>query len=129
MADWGIALTSWGNPFAPGLKPFANLEQGREAIAAATAAKPKTRRERDYIAAASRLYEGFDSSTQQSRLDAYCESMATVAACYPADSEASVFYALSLAMSADLADKTYARQRKAGAILEGLFRKEPHHPG
>ena len=55
--------------------------------------------------------------------------MSKVAARYPADSEASIFYALSLAMSADLADKTYAKQLKAGAILENLFRKEPRHPG
>jgi hypothetical protein len=129
IADWGIALSSWGNPFAPGLKPSAYLEQGRQAIGAAKAARPKTRRERDYIAAVSRLYDGFETRSQQSRLDAYCDSMSKVAARYPADSEASIFYALSLAMSAGLADKTYAKQLKAGAILENLFRKEPRHPG
>lgn len=129
MADWGIALSSWGNPFAPGLKPSAYLERGREAIEAARAAKPKTQRERDYIEAASRLYDGFESSTQQTRLDAYCDSMSKVAARYPDDSEASIFYALSLAMSADLTDKTYAKQLEAGAILERVFRKEPQHPG
>ena len=55
--------------------------------------------------------------------------MSKVAAHYPRDTEASIFYALSLAMSADLSDKTYARQLKAGAILQDLFRKEPQHPG
>jgi hypothetical protein len=35
MADWGIALSSWGNPFAPGLKPRASLERGGKAIEAA----------------------------------------------------------------------------------------------
>jgi len=129
MADWGIALSSWGNPFAPGLELRARLEQGREAIEAAKAAKPKTQRERDYIAAASKLYDEFETRTQQNRLDAYCNSMSKVAARYPADSEASIFYALSLSMSAELSDKTYAKQLKAGAILESLFRKEPHHPG
>jgi hypothetical protein len=129
MADWGIALSSWGNPFAPGLKPRARLEQGREAIEAARAARPKTRRERDYIAAASELYDVFEIRIQQRRLDAYSDSMSKVAARYPTDSEASIFYALSLAMSAELSDRTYAKQLKAGAILERLFRKEPHHPG
>ena len=129
IADWGIALSSWGNPFAPGLKPYANLEQGSQAIEAAKTARPRTRRERDYIAAVSALYDGFETRSQQSRLDAYCDSMSKVAARYPADNEASIFYALSLAMSADLADKTYAKQLKAGAILENLFRKEPRHPG
>jgi hypothetical protein len=111
------------------LKPRAYLEQGRQAIEAAKAARPRTRRERDYIAAVSTLYDGFETRSQQSRLDAYCDSMSKVAARYPADSEASIFYALSLAMSADLADKTYAKQLKAGAILENLFREEPRHPG
>jgi hypothetical protein len=129
MADWGIALSSWGNPFAPGLKPGAALERGREAIRAAEAAKPATQRERDYVAAVARLYDRFESTSQQSRLDAYCDAMSEVAARYPKDTEASIFYALSLAMSADLSDKTYARQLKAGAILESLFRKEPRDPG
>lgn len=129
IADWGIALSRWGNPFAPGLKPPASLQQGREAIARANAARPKTERERDYIAAAAQLYDQFESSSQQSRLDAYSQAMSKVAKRYPADTEASIFYALSLAMSADLADKTYAKQLKAGAILEKLFAKQPQHPG
>lgn len=129
MADWGIALSRWENPFAPGLKPHASLQQGRRAIEAAQAAKAKTQRERDYIAAAARLYENFETATQQSRLQAYCDAMAKVAARYPDDTEASIFYALSLAMSADLADKTYAQQLKAGAILEKLFVEQPQHPG
>jgi len=129
MADWGIALSSWGNPFAPGLKPRASLYQGRAAITAAEAAGPRTQRERDYIAAAARLYDRFETTSQQSRLDAYCDAMSKIAARYPTDSEAPIFYALSLAMSANLTDKTYSRQLKAGAILERLFRKEPWHPG
>ena len=129
MADWGIALSRWGNPFAPGLKSSASLQQGREAIAAAQAAKPKTQRERDYITAAGRLYDNFETTSQPSRLDAYSDAMAQVAKQYPADTEATIFYALSLAMSADLGDKTYARQLQAGAILEKLFARQPNHPG
>lgn len=129
MADWGIALSRWGNPFAPGLKPPASLQQGREAIAAAQAAKPKTQRERDYIAAASRLYDNFESTSQPNRLNAYSDAMAQVAKQYPADTEASIFYALSLAMSADLADKTYRKQLQAGAMLEKMFARQPQHPG
>ena len=129
MADWGIALSRWGNPFAPGVKPAAFLLKGREAIEAAQTAKPKTQRERDYIAAAARLYDQFETTSQQSRLIAYSDAMAKVAKQYPKDTEATIFYALSLAMSADLADKTYARQLQAGAILEKLFAQQPQHPG
>ena len=52
-----------------------------------------------------------------------------VAAAYPNDREASIFYALSLAAAAPPTDKTYADQRKAGAILERLFAAQPDHPG
>ena len=48
---------------------------------------------------------------------------------YQNDHEAQIFYALALAAPADPADKTYADQLKAGAILEKLFEKEPAHPG
>ena len=52
-------------------------------------------------------------------------AMATVSAAYPEDTEAPIFYALALAAAADPADKTYARQLKAGAILENLFEQYP----
>ena len=52
-----------------------------------------------------------------------------VAAKYPEDHEAKIFYALALAVAADPGDKTYADQLKAGAILEKLFEEEPTHPG
>lgn len=133
MADWGIALSRWGNPFAAGLKSVAFLEQGRQAIDAAQAANAQanrtTQRERDYIVAAAQLYLNFETRSQQSRLDNYCNAMSKVAARYPTDTEASIFYALSLAISADPADKSYAHQLRAGAILEKLFASQPQHPG
>ena len=55
--------------------------------------------------------------------------MGEVAAKYPEDHEAQIFYALAIAQSEDLADKTYAGRLKAGAILEKLFSEEPTHPG
>jgi tetratricopeptide (TPR) repeat protein len=55
--------------------------------------------------------------------------MAKLAAAYPDDREASIFWALSLAASAVPTDKTYANQLKAGAILEKLYPREPDHPG
>jgi len=47
----------------------------------------------------------------------------------PADTEAMIFYAISLTASAPPTDKTYANQLKAGAILESLWAKQPNHPG
>lgn len=56
IADWGIALSSWGNPFAAGLKPQAQLAQGLKAVEQARAAGAKTERERAYIEAVARLF-------------------------------------------------------------------------
>jgi hypothetical protein len=47
----------------------------------------------------------------------------------PADTEAMIFYAISLTASAPPTDKTYANQLKAGSILEPLWAKQPNHPG
>ena len=55
--------------------------------------------------------------------------MEEVAAKYPEDHEAQIFYALAISASEDPADKTYAGRLKAGAILEKLFAQEPEHPG
>ena len=55
--------------------------------------------------------------------------MAKVAAAYPDDAKRRTFYALSIAAAASPADKTYADQLKAGAILERLIARQPDHPG
>jgi hypothetical protein len=129
MAYWGIALSNWGNPFAPGLKAQAQLDQGMEAVAAARAANPKTARKHAYVEAVAQLFIDTTHTGQQTRVLAYESAMASVSAAYPQDIEASIFYALAIAAAADPADKTYARQLKAGAILEALYAKYPDHPG
>jgi len=65
------------------------------------------------------------------RFVAFEKAMADLAAKYPKDREASIFYALTLngVALALPPDKTYARQKKAGAILEPIFREMPKHPG
>jgi hypothetical protein len=128
MAYWGIALSSWSNPFA-GFKSPAQLQQGLSAVTAAQALETGTPRERAYIEAVALLYVDADRLDQPARAVAYEQAMERVAADYPADDEASIFYALALAAAADPADKTYAKQLKAGAILEGLFARYPDHPG
>jgi tetratricopeptide (TPR) repeat protein len=48
---------------------------------------------------------------------------------YPQDSEAAIFYALAVRADAPPADKTYANQKKASAILEKILAEHPEHPG
>jgi hypothetical protein len=129
MAPWGIALSRWGNPFAAGIRPAAQLRQGLEAVEQANRVGAKTDRERAYIAAVAQLYADFERVDQPTRVRAYERSMADVTARYPQDREAAIFYALSLTASAAPTDKTYANQLKAGEILEGLFPEQPDHPG
>ena len=129
MAYWGIAMARWTNPFQANIRPPAQLQQGMEAIDQARRAQPKTEREREYIEAAAKLYDTAAAPDQRARVVAYEQAMARLAAKYPDDREASIFWALSLTAAALPTDKTYANQLKAGAILEKLFKAEPDHPG
>jgi hypothetical protein len=129
IAYWGIALSDWANPFAPGIKDNGQLQLGRNSVERGKSVGAKTERERAYLTAVGKLYAQFESSSQQARLLAYRDAMRDIAAQYPEDHEAQIFYALALAASDDLEDKTYADRLKAGAILERLFEEEPTHPG
>jgi hypothetical protein len=129
IAYWGMALSDWSNPFAANLKDRAQLENGRQNAQRGQATGAKTTREQAYITAVSKLYADFENTSQRSRQLAYRDAMRDVAAKYPEDHEAQIFYALSLAASEDLSDKTHASRLEAGAILEKLFEAEPDHPG
>ena len=130
MAYWGIALSQWSNPMAPGIKPPAQLAPGRQAAdAAVRIAAHATERERLYIAAVSELYRDYEHVDQSARVAAYARAMKDLVARQPADTEAKIFYAIALTASAPPTDKTYAKQREAGRILEPIFAKQPNHPG
>jgi hypothetical protein len=129
IAHWGVALASWGNPFAAGQKAPAQIARGQEAIDRARAAGAGSERESAYVAAAGELFRDAEHRDQQTRVLAYRDAMAALAARYPEDLEASIFYALALAQSVPPTDKTYADLLKAGAILEPLFAAHPDHPG
>jgi len=129
IAYWGIALSDWSNPFATGMKDQGQLQAGRKSAARGNTVGTKTERERAYLAAVAKLYNDSESMPQGARLLAYRDAMGEVAAKYPEDHEALIFYALAIAASEDPADKTYAGRLKAGAILEKLFDEEPAHPG
>ena len=129
IAYWGTALSNWSNPFAPGMKDKSQLQAGRESAERGKTVGAKTERERAYLGAVGKLYSDYEGTSQRARLIAYRDAMGEVAAKYPEDHEAQIFYALAIAASEDPADKTYAGRVKAGAILEKLFEQEPAHPG
>jgi tetratricopeptide (TPR) repeat protein len=127
IAYWGIALSLLNNPHSP--IPAPNLPLGLAAIEKAKAAGAKTQRERDYIDALSVMYVDYDKTTHQARVQSYLKAMEALAARYPTDDEAQIFYAIALNVAASPADKTYANQLKGAAILEPIFEREPQHPG
>jgi hypothetical protein len=129
IAYWGLALTAWGNPFAPGITPDAQLRRGLDAVERARTLGGGSERERAYLAAVAGLYDDYASKDQRTRVAAYRNAMAELAARHPTDDEAAIFYALVLSFSADPADKAYVQQREAAAILERVAERRPDHPG
>ena len=130
MAQWGLALSRWSNPMAPGFRATAQLQAGRAAAdAAARLGARATERERGYITAVGQLYADFERVDQASRVAAYERAMADLVARVPADTEAKIFHAIALTASASPSDKTYEKQLRAGSILEELWAKQPDHPG
>jgi len=129
IAEWGIALSRWSNPFTMGLRRPGPLQQGRDAVERARKIGAKTDRERAYVEAVARLYADFETTDQASRVRAYRDAMSKVADAYPTDTEATILYALSITAAAPPSDQTFADQRRAGAILEGLIARQPDHPG
>jgi Tfp pilus assembly protein PilF len=127
IAYWGIAQSLLLNPF--GVPPAANLAEGLAALAKAKAIGAKTPRENEFIAALAAFYADYDKVDHRTRVQAYLKAMEALAQRYPQDDEAQIYYALALDVAASPADKTYANQLKAAAILEGIFKRQPQHPG
>jgi len=130
MAYWGIALSRWTNPMTAVNRPPAVLAEGRRAAdAAARLADRASPRERGYIAAVGRLYHDFEHVDQPTRVADYEQAMSDLVARAPADTEAKIFHAIALVATAEPTDKTFAKQRRAGAMLERLWAVQPDHPG
>ena len=127
IAYWGIALSLLNNPHSA--IPAPNLPLGLSAIEKAKEIGAKSERERDYIDALSVMYVDYDKTPQQARVQSYLKKMEALAAKYPDDDEAQIFYAITLNVAASPADKTYANQLKGAAILEPIWQRQPFHPG
>ena len=127
MAQWGVAMSHYH-----GLWHNGDTSAGREALhkaqEIAANSKATTTRERAYIEALSEIYKE-DGKDEYGHGQAYEQRMAALQAAYPDDSEAAIFHALALAVTAPKTDKTFSNQRKCGEILEPIFDKQPNHPG
>ncbi|MCA1562214.1 MAG: hypothetical protein LC804_18740 [Acidobacteria bacterium] len=127
MAYWGEAM-SFNQPLWFGEE----VAQGRAALARlaptpqARAAKTTTRREQMYLTAVDAL---FGQGDRPARHQAYADAMAALVAAFPTDEEARVFHALSLLAILPRGDAALPLREKAGAIAEGVLKRNPKHPG
>jgi hypothetical protein len=128
IAEWGIAIATWGNPFA-GVRNARLISNGLAVVERAQKVGAKTERERAYIDAVMLLYKDSDRMDHRARTLAYERAMEQIYKKYPKDLEAAAFYALAVNQTALPTDKTYANQLKAAVILERLFKIVPDHPG
>jgi tetratricopeptide (TPR) repeat protein len=134
IALWGVAMTVWHPLWEPRGPNPPQMESGQQAMqkASAIAAKNKvTPREAQFIKALSTFYLDYNKIDHTDRVLAYETQMEALHDANPDDTEATVFYALSLLGSATSLppDKTHARQKKAGALVEPILKTEPSHPG
>jgi hypothetical protein len=127
MAYWGVAMCNFHPLWTPPETP--ELTKGEKALEIARSIEPKTTRESDYINALLTYYKDWEKLDHRTRCNQYEEAMKTLSERYPNDKEATIFYALALDAAADPADKTYAKQKKAGQILTSLYPNAPYHPG
>jgi tetratricopeptide (TPR) repeat protein len=126
IAEWGSAMALyhplWDFP------TIATLAMGRKQIERAQELGAHTNREREYIAAAAAFYTDGQLS-HKDRTQAYSAGLQKLYQDNPTDVDAGAFYALSLVALAQDGDDDLANRKKAIAILDPLFAKQPGNPG
>ena len=128
MGFWGVAMSYYHPLWAP--PGAAELQKGAAALEKAKSVSAPTERERDYIAAIDLFYKDSDKLDHRTRAAAYGAAMETLYKRYPSDDEAAVFYSLTLiARGMTAGDKSYASEKKAAQILNGILARQPQHPG
>lgn len=126
IAYWGEAMSIWHQLWS---RPTdAESKRGADQLAKGLQAKELSTRERDYIEALAKFY-GDPKQEYEARTKAYSEAMAGVYKKHPQDTEAAVFYALSLLASAPDQDPEQKNERQAVEILNVVYRQNPEHPG
>jgi hypothetical protein len=121
MGCWGQAM-SYNHP----LWAEQDTAAARAVLERIAGRRAPTARENAYLDAVRALYGAGD---KLARDRAYCAEMEKAHRSYPEDSEAALFYALSLLGTVRPGDTSFRRQMQAGAIALAVFAKNPNHPG
>lgn len=143
MAWWGVAMT-WFHPlWAP--PTIVERACGLTAIEKAKAIGVETELERGLIEAVAAYYTATETPAFEKKIIAGCSCcgpqahsaratafhsrMEELHRRFPDHLEVATFYALAKLGTVDPTDKTFAKQREAGELLEPLFQANPEHPG
>ncbi|HYG02489.1 MAG TPA: hypothetical protein VD927_08580 [Chryseosolibacter sp.] len=127
MAYWGVAMANFHPLWSP--PGPEELSKGLKTIQLARKLDAASPREAQYIETIATIFDGWENSDHKTRLKKFTEASEALYLKYPQDKETAIFYALALRASADPADKTFEKQKKAGEILRNMFPAEPNHPG
>jgi len=132
-ADPGFAMAYWGEAMTYNHPVWFQQNQAaaRAALARLAAtpeerqAKARTAREKDYLHAVEILY-GEGSKHERDRR--YAQAMEALHASYPADVDATCFYALALLGTSD-AGRHVPTYMRSAALMQEVFEHHPQHPG
>lgn len=127
MAHWGVAMTQLHPLWAPPTEQ--EFERGRAAAEQARAVGTSDAREAQYVEAIATFYDTAAEDGYRAGVQSWEEAQQSVHEAFPDDVDAAAFYALAHLATAPPDDKTYAHQRRAGALLEELLAQYPEHPG
>ncbi len=131
MAYWGQAMADLHQLFdTPTTDDIAHAQEALKKADAATETSP---RETAYIGALHGFFDDYATvktpADYRTRTKRYSDAMETLAAAYPDDVEAQIFYALSLLESDPPDDVRLVNERRAVDILYPLLLRFPNHPG
>jgi tetratricopeptide (TPR) repeat protein len=127
MGYWGGAMTVvhplWSDP--PSEEAF---QRGVELLSTARD-RATTDHELAYIEAQAAYFDAGWSDSEQPNLVALERGWRAFYEAYPDDPEGAAFYALAQLATVDPTDKTYSKQKQAGALAEQVLARVPDHPG
>jgi tetratricopeptide (TPR) repeat protein len=128
MGFWGQAM-SYIHPLWSDPPDEVEFKKGQDLLKKARTRAKKTAWELAYIAAAESYYKEGRNESEKVNLASYEKAWEKVYRQFPEDLEAACFYALAHMATADPSDKTYAKQKRAGAIAEKVLYQISDHPG
>jgi tetratricopeptide (TPR) repeat protein len=127
MAYWGQAMTVvhplWSDPPSE-----ARFETGRALLRQARA-NGQSEHELAYVEALAGYYQAGRGDSEKPNLIGLENGWRAFHEKYPNDPEGAAFYALSQLATVDPGDKTFSKQREAGALAEAVLEMVPDHPG